>query len=47
VLGREPSPEDRSLDVTVSRIRGKLGPHADGRSRIRSIRSMGYIYVRP
>jgi two-component system response regulator CpxR len=47
VLGREPSPEDRGLDMMVSRIRRKLGPHADGRSRIQSIRSLGYVYVLP
>ncbi len=47
VLGREPSPEDRGLDMMVSRVRRKLGLHADGRPRIRSIRSLGYTYVLP
>lgn len=47
VLGREPTPEDRALDMTVSRIRSKIGPHPDGRSRIRSIRALGYVYVMP
>lgn len=47
VLGRDPSPEDRGLDMMVSRVRRKLGPHADGRHRIQSIRSLGYAYVLP
>lgn len=47
VLGREPSPEDRGLDMMVSRIRRKLGPHSDGRPRIQSVRSLGYAYVIP
>ena len=47
VLGREPTPEDRGLDMMISRVRRKLGPHADGRPRIQSIRSLGYAYVLP
>lgn len=47
VLGREPTPEDRGLDMMVSRIRRKLGPHADGRPRIQSIRALGYTYALP
>jgi len=47
VLGREPTPEDRGLDMMISRIRRKLGPHADGRPRIQSVRSLGYVYVVP
>lgn len=47
VLGRDSSPEDRGLDMMVSRVRRKLGPHADGRLRIQSIRSLGYAYVLP
>jgi two-component system response regulator CpxR len=47
VLGREPSPDDRGLDMMVSRVRRKLGPHADGRLRIQSVRSLGYVYVIP
>jgi two-component system response regulator CpxR len=47
VLGREPSPEDRGVDMMVSRIRRKLGPHVDGRPRIQSVRAVGYVYVLP
>jgi two-component system response regulator CpxR len=47
VLGRDPSPEDRAVDMMVSRVRRKLGRHADGRLRIQSIRSVGYSYVLP
>jgi two-component system response regulator CpxR len=47
VLGRDPSPEDRGVDMMVSRVRRKLGPHADGRLRIQAIRSVGYVYVLP
>ena len=38
---------DRSLDVHISRIRRKLGPRADGRPRIKTIRGEGYLFVRP
>jgi two-component system response regulator CpxR len=47
VLGREPMSEDRAVDMMVSRIRRKLGPHADGRPRIQSVRAVGYVYVLP
>lgn len=46
VLGREYSPSDRSLDNHVSHICRKLGPAADGRRRIISIRGKGYMYRR-
>ncbi len=45
-LGREIGPYDRSIDVHVCAIRAKLGQTADGRSRIRAIRGMGYQLVR-
>ena len=45
VLGRELSPFDRSLDMHVSNLRKKLGPHADGEKRIKTVRSVGYIYT--
>jgi two-component system, OmpR family, response regulator CpxR len=45
VLGREFSPFDRSIDMHVSNLRKKLGPHADGLERIKSVRSVGYIYT--
>jgi two-component system response regulator CpxR len=47
VLGREPTPEDRGVDMMVSRVRRKVGRHPDGRPRIQSVRSVGYVYVLP
>jgi len=47
VLGRQLMPFDRSVDVHVSKLRKKLGDLPDGGERIRSIRGVGYIYVRP
>jgi two-component system response regulator CpxR len=47
VLEREFSPYDRSIDMHVSKLRRKLGPHDDGTDRIRSIRSVGYLYTVP
>ena len=44
VLGRSFSPFDRSIDMHVSNLRKKLGPHKDGSERIKSIRSVGYLY---
>ncbi len=45
VLGRTFSPFDRSIDMHVSKLRKKLGPHPDGSQRIKSIRSVGYLYT--
>jgi len=45
VLGRRFSPSDRSIDVHVSKIRRKLGTQASGEERIKSIRSVGYMYA--
>ena len=45
VLGRTFSPFDRSIDMHVSKLRRKLGPHPDGNQRIKSIRSVGYLYA--
>ncbi|HEY0760410.1 MAG TPA: response regulator transcription factor [Acidisarcina sp.] len=47
VLGRIFSPFDRSLDVHVSNLRKKLGDLAGGEERIKSIRSVGYLYGKP
>jgi two-component system response regulator CpxR len=47
VLGRPLAPYDRSVDVHVSKLRKKLGPHYSGDERIKSIRGSGYIYVLP
>jgi two-component system response regulator CpxR len=45
VLERKLSPFDRSLDMHISNLRKKLGPRPDGSSRIKTIRSVGYIYT--
>jgi two-component system response regulator CpxR len=45
VLERELSPFDRSLDMHISNLRKKLGKRDDGELRIKTIRSVGYIYT--
>ena len=45
VLDRKLSPFDRSLDMHVSNLRKKLGARADHSERIKTIRSVGYIYT--
>jgi two-component system, OmpR family, response regulator CpxR len=45
VLERKLSPFDRSLDMHISNLRKKLGPRSDGSDRIKTIRSVGYIYT--
>jgi len=45
VLERKLSPFDRSLDMHISNLRKKLGPRNDGGERIKTIRSVGYIYT--
>jgi two-component system response regulator CpxR len=45
ILGRQFSPLDRSIDVHVSKLRRKLGLQSSGEERIKSIRSVGYIYT--
>ena len=47
VLGRRASSFDRSLDVHMSSIRRKLGPAPDGGERIKTVRGVGYQYVKP
>ena len=47
VLDRKLSPYDRSLDMHISNLRKKLGTRADGDERIKTIRSVGYIYTVP
>jgi len=37
---------DRSLDMHLSNLRKKVGPHADGQARIKTIRGVGYMYIR-
>jgi two-component system response regulator CpxR len=46
-LGRRASTFDRSLDVHLSNVRKKLGPLPDGNERIKTIRGVGYLYVKP
>ena len=47
VLGRRLSAYDRSIDVHVSALRKKLGHYDGDTERIRTIRSVGYLYSRP
>lgn len=44
-LGRELSAYDRSIDVHVSSLRKKLGPNVDETERIKTVRSVGYLYT--
>lgn len=46
-LGRELGRWDRSIDMHISNLRRKLGPLADGGERIKTVRGLGYQYVRP
>jgi two-component system response regulator CpxR len=47
VLERKLSPFDRSLDMHISNLRKKLGVRADRTERIKTVRSVGYIYTLP
>ena len=47
VLGRELSAFDRSIDMHVSKLRRKLGSLTGGQERIKTIRSVGYLYAQP
>ncbi|MEO1580235.1 MAG: response regulator transcription factor [Pseudomonadota bacterium] len=44
-LGRRILPYDRSVDVHIGNLRKKLGPLADGRQRIKTVRGRGYLYI--
>jgi len=46
-LGRRASAFDRSLDMHLSNLRRKLGPLPAGGERIKTVRGVGYLYVRP
>lgn len=46
VLGRKLSYDDRSLDVHMSNLRKKLGPINGSADRIRTVRGVGYLYVK-
>jgi two-component system, OmpR family, response regulator CpxR len=45
VLNRALSPYDRSIDVHVSKLRKKLGMDSSGMERIKTVRSVGYLYA--
>lgn len=45
VLERRLSPYDRSLDMHVSNLRKKLDAHGKEEERIKTVRSVGYIYT--
>ncbi len=45
VLGRRLSPFDRSLDMHISNLRKNLGARPDNLDRIKTVRSVGYIYT--
>jgi two-component system response regulator CpxR len=47
VLHRQLSPFDRSIDTHVSNLRRKLGHQVNGAERIKTVRSVGYIYSAP
>jgi two-component system response regulator CpxR len=47
VLGRRLSAYDRSIDVHVSALRKKLGHYDGNTERIRTVRSVGYLYSMP
>lgn len=42
-LGRRLQAFDRSLDMHISNLRKKLGPHPDGGARITAVRGVGYV----
>jgi DNA-binding response OmpR family regulator len=44
VFKRQFHPEDRSLDIYISRLRRKLDGHDPMKSRIRTVRSVGYLF---
>jgi len=46
-LGRKLDYFDRSLDVHMSNLRKKLGHHVGELERIKTVRGVGYLYVRP
>ena len=45
VWKRPLNPEDRSIDITISRIRKMIQPYMDGHPTIRSVRGRGYIFT--
>lgn len=47
VLGRPFDPFDRSVDMHISKLRRKLGTRPGDEERIKTVRSVGYIYTLP
>jgi len=47
VLGRNPTPFDRSIDMHISNLRKKLGHQIGDAERIKTVRGVGYIYALP
>jgi two-component system, OmpR family, response regulator CpxR len=45
VLERKFDPFDRSIDMHISKLRRKLEDQEDGAERIKTVRSVGYIYA--
>jgi len=45
IFSRESTGLDRSIDNLVNNLRKKLGTHANGLDRFKSIRNVGYCYV--
>lgn len=45
VLGKKLMPFDRSLDMHLSNLRKKLPERTDGRSRVKTLRGKGYIWI--
>ena len=45
IFGREVNLIDRSIDNLAHNIRKKLGSHANGIERIKSVRNVGYAYI--
>lgn len=46
-LARNMTEFDRSIDVHISKLRMKLGPRPDGGQRIKTVRGIGYLYIKP
>jgi two-component system response regulator CpxR len=46
-LGRRLQAFDRSLDMHISNLRKKLGPHSNGEARITAVRGAGYVLPLP
>ncbi len=47
ILDRQLSAFDRSVDTHISRLRRKIGPYPNDAERVKTVRSVGYIYALP